>query len=155
MKEVKHLLRKAYYDVLKDIKFDGKPLQVVQNYLPTKDIINTFKVDSSPQGQAYIVMSNQTVNDDSPKCLINQNASIQLDIVTVMPSTGGSTLLAEKITDKVFELLFPNGGNEMNISIPDMHVWRSWLVSSRTIEEVTPSNLIYRNILIFNHSINQ
>lgn len=155
MIEVKHLLRKAYGNKLSTLSFNGMAVQVFQNYLPSNFKNNTYAIDGQPNGSAYVIIQNQTVDDDSTKCGVNQNSSIQLDVVTKYPATGGSTLLSELITNQIFALLYPNGGQKMDLSITGVNLWRSWLVGSRTIEETTNDSKIFRNILIFNHSIQQ
>lgn len=155
MIEVKHLLRKAYYDKLSTLSFNNMAVQVFQNYLPSNFKGQTFSIDGVPHGQAYVIIQNQTVDDDSTKCVVNQNSSLQLDVVTKYVATGGSTLLSELITNEIFELLYPNGGQQMDLSLSEANLWRAWLVGSRTIEETTQDSKIFRNILIFNHTIQQ
>ena len=155
MIEVKHLLRKAYIDKLAGLNLGGQSIPVCESYLPSNKKPGVLNLAGLPKGEAYVIIHNQTVDDASTKCGVNQGASLQMDIVTVYPAIGGSSLASELIANEVFSLLYPNGGQQMDISIPNLNVWRAWLVSSISIEQDTKESKIFRNNLIFNHSIQQ
>lgn len=153
MIEIKHLLRRKYIDKLATLTYLNQPIPVNSDYLQVAPAI--LPLGNSSHIQAYVIVQNQTVNDDSLKCGINQNTSLQLDIVTVFNANSGSSLQSEEISQEIMDLLFPLGGKVLDISIAGFVIWRGWLESSRSITQETADNRIFRNILIFNHSITQ
>ena len=153
MIEVKNKVRKAYIDKLAPVKLNNVSIPIYQ------EIVNSTKTKTKIQGtpviDAYIIVGTQTVDDDSAKCGVNQNTSIQLDVVTVFEANSGGSLYAEQITDDIYSVLYPNGGNKADITIDGLNVWKSTLAASRIIHEEFASYRIFRNVLIFNHSISQ
>lgn len=154
MKEIKHLIRKAYVDKLAGLSYLSQPIPIGDNKLTVPPAV--LNLGNSTKIQAFVIIQNQTVND-SPisKCGINQETSIQLDIVTVYNNNSGQSLHAELIAQLVFDKLFDTDSKFLELTIPGVHVWRGWLEGSRIIEDNTLDKSIYRNILIFNHSVSQ
>lgn len=153
MKEIKHLLRKAYLEKLAGLTYLNQAIPVDQDYLNVPPAI--LPIGNSTQVLAHVIFQNQTVNDSSLKCSINQETSLQLDVVTQFNANSGNSAHAELITQEIFDLLFTSDQQRLSFPIPGLNVWRAWLESSRQLSEETKDIRIFRNILIFNHSVQQ
>lgn len=153
MKEIKHILRKAYLDRLASLTYLSTSIPVDQDYLNGPAAI--LPVGNSSKIEAYVIIQNQTVNDRSPKCGIDQDTTLQLDVITVFNANSGNSYHAEMITQAAFNLLFTPDSKRITFTIADMYLWRGWLESSRQIVQETSESKIFRNVLIFQHSISQ
>lgn len=134
-------LRKAYYDALNG----NISVPVCEQYLDTNQYPNATK---------YVIIQNQTVNDASLKCGINQDSSLQLDIVTIFNANSGGSRQAELIANEILELIFPVKEIVLPAQI-GIKIWRGWLEGSRNITQETSTSRIFRKILILNHTITQ
>lgn len=154
MREVSHLLRKAYIDELSDLSINGINIPVFDEYVPDPSKEAVLNIGSHIAVRAHVKITNQTTTDASAKCSINQAHSIQLDITTTFPTNSGGYLVAEQISDEILQMLMLYG-NRNEIRIQDVNVWAGWLVSARNISEYTDTSCIFRRVLIFNHRIQQ
>lgn len=153
MLEVKQLLRKAYLDKLTGLSYQNIPIPIGEEFFTgTPALLTTGQAASI---KMYVVIQNQTINDDSPKCNANQTATLQLDINTIFPSNSGNSAHADLIGQAIFDLLFTTNSKFIDFTIPGVAVWRAWLESSRTIVQDDNTNRTFRNILLFSHSISQ
>lgn len=154
MKEIKHILRKAYLDRLNGaITYLGVNIPVDQDYLNGAPAL--IQIGNSTPIEAYVILQNQTVTDNSPFCHVNQDTTLQLDVVTVFNANSGNSSHAELITQAIFDLLFTTDAKRITFSLTDLNLWRGWLENSRQITQESADDKIFRNVLIFQHSISQ
>lgn len=153
MIEVKHILRKAYIDRLATLTYLATSIPVDQDYLNGHPAL--LQIGNSTPIQAYVIIQNQTVTDRSPFCGVVQDTTLQLDVVTVFNANAGNSYHAEMITQKIFDLLFTSDTKRIIFTLTDLNMWRGWLDSSRQLTQETSDSKIFRNVLIFQHSISQ
>lgn len=153
MIDIKPLLRKAYIDKLAGLTYLAQSVPVDHEYLTSEPAV--LPVGNSTLIEAYVIINNQTVNDNSYKCGINQSSSLQLAVTTVFNANSGNSLHSELIANEIFALLFTENEKRIYFDTEGLGVWRAWLESSRVIVEETKDKRIFRNILIFNHSVTQ
>jgi hypothetical protein len=152
MIEVSHLLRKAYIATLSPINYLGKVIPIYDTF--EKEAV-TLPVGNSTQCFAYILIHDITVNDDSAKCGINQNASIQVQVVTKFNANTGESLHSEIIGSLCLQKLAPNSQIvKINLDEP-AYSWFGRMESNRPINSETATNRIFTKNYIFSHKINQ
>jgi len=158
MKLVTTPVRSALATLLSGIPFMGKTINAFEEYLQE----STTKKKSvltigSQQVTAYIILLNQTVNDNSSKCMRNDEASIQVQITTVFPADSGGSLIGEQISDLVLAKLFNVDNMQITgVNLPGpLEIWRARFVSSRNINYNTDTNRVWITQLTLSFSINQ
>lgn len=152
MIEVSHLLRKAYIATLSPINYLGKVIPIYDTFEKEAAIL---PIGNSTQCFAYILIHDITVNDDSLKCGVNQNASIQVQIVTKFNANTGESLHSEIIGSLCLQKLAPNS-QRIEVTLDDpAYNWLGRYESSRPINSETATNRIFTKNYIFSHKINQ
>jgi hypothetical protein len=86
---------------------------------------------------------------------LNENSSFQLDVVTVFNANAGGSLYSELIGSNILTILDPTNTPNMELLASGMYVWKMRLVSTRGITQETNTSRIFRNIMIFDLSVNQ
>lgn len=155
MIEVKHYLRKAYLQKFASLTYQGKAIPMDDENLTKPPAV--FNYGNIPV-EAYVLIQNQTLQDASPKCAVNQNTQLQLDVTTVFPTgttNNGGYMLADQISDVILQELFPGAINQIDLPFPEAQLWNGYLVSSQHLFSEFEASRVYRNILILNHSIKQ
>jgi len=158
MKLVTTPIRSALATLLSGIPFMGKTINSFEEYLQEsttkKKAVLTV---GSQQVTAYIILLNQTVNDNSSKCLRNDEASIQVQVTTVFPADAGGSLVAEQIADLVLARLFDVDNMQITgINLPEQfEIWRARFISSRNINYNTDTNRVWITQLTLSFSVNQ
>lgn len=154
MIEIESPIRTAFVSALRDqIIYMGQNIPIDEEYLNVDPAFLT--IGNSSGVEAYILIKNQTVNDDSAKCGINQNSSIQLDCVTTFNGNSGNSFHASQIKDLVFAKLFPYGGKRLQLIMPDLVMWRGWYISGRPTVEHDGNTRTFRSLAIFSMSVGQ
>jgi len=153
MREIKHLLRKNYIDRLSGLTYRGVAIPVDDEYL-TKTAAQ-LNIGNSTGVQAYVLIQNQTTNDDSPKCGIIQNSTLQIHIYTEFNPNSGNYAHADLIGDAILQILMPGSSKQIAFDINGYQVVRAWEENSMQLSEETPNKRIFRNILVLNHTIAQ
>lgn len=144
--------RTAIVNALSNVQYQGKRIGVFEEYLAEtstnkKAVYSTF--------EAYIILLNQTSNNNSPKCHRNNEDSIQIQITTVYPAGKGGSKVAEEIANVILEILFPTEHYKSNIAIPNMDVWKSELLGSRNIKYDLSESRIWIHQLLLISNISQ
>jgi hypothetical protein len=153
MIDIKSNIRKAIIDELAGLTYTSVPIPVNQDFLTSPAAnINLGNVGGF---QAYVIFQNQTVNPNNTKQCLNENSSFQLDIVTVFNANSGGSIHAENIATSILTILNPNNTPNFDITISGMNTWRMRLVSTRSIAQETNTSRVFRNILVFELSVNQ
>jgi hypothetical protein len=153
MIDIKSNIRKAIIDELAGLTYTSVPIPVNQDFLTSPAAnINLGNVGGF---QAYVIFQNQTVNPNNTKQCLNENSSFQLDIVTVFNANSGGSIHAENIATSILTILNPNNTPNFDIVISGMNTWRMKLTSTRSIAQETNTSRVFRNILLFELSVNQ
>lgn len=157
MKGVDLPLRKAYVLALSNLTYKGVKIPVYEEKAtPTTNRPFANIPYGNTTVQAYIVLLNQTSNDNSSKCIRNDQASIQVQITTVWPQDKGGSLMAEEISDLVTAELFDESGlfNLMVLPTP-FEIWKGVLEGARNMPYETETNSVWVRQLILNNWITQ
>lgn len=150
MKNVNLALRKAYVAALTGLQYGGKTIPVYEEEM--QGTVATL-ADGT---QAYIILLNQTSNNDSPKCVRTDFASIQIQITTVWPSNKGGSRVAQEISEVIMATLFPDKFYSTSIVLPSpFNMWQSFLESCRPIQYDTTTNRVWIEQMIMSHRISQ
>lgn len=153
MIDIKSNIRKSVIDTLSGLTYLGRPIPVNQDFLTSSPAV--IPLGNSSQCQAYVIFQNQTVNNNSTKMCLNENSSFQLDVVTVFNANSGGSVHAENIATSILTILDPDNTPNMDLGAAGMFVWKMRLLSTRGIAQETSTNRVFRNILIFDLSVNQ
>ena len=155
MIDIKSNIRKAIIDKLlaAPLTYQGKVIPVNQDYLT--DAPAQITLGNVGGFQAYVIFQNQTVNNNSTKHCLNENSSFQLDVVTVFNANSGGSIHAENIGSSILTILDPSNTPNMDLDASGMYVWKMRMLSTRAISQETANSRVFRNILIFDMSVNQ
>jgi hypothetical protein len=109
----------------------------------------TLPIGNNKPVRAWIQLTNQTSDDNSPKCHRNDLASIQIQVRVAFNANSGNYENAESIADLILAKLFPDQ-NEFNIEIDEpFHIWNLRFESSRNINFSDDTDRIWmKNILL-------
>jgi len=147
MKEVSHLLRKAYLDLL-------SPLTVNSVIIPIFDErVNPNKaIPSFMGGIAYVLVTDQNESENtSNRNNLSKAATISLDIITKYDLNSGGKLASELISNEIqqqIRILLDNP-----ITISGFQIMFTRLEFSRGFVENGSTETAYRKLLVFNHKI--
>jgi len=96
-------------------------------------------IGNSTGVEAWVLLTNQTLQDDSSKCCVNQNTQLQLHIYTEFSagagSNSGSYTHADNIAGIILGILFPNCSNKIAIEMPEAQIWLGFLEGSSHLME--------------------
>lgn len=124
--------RTAIVNALNNIVFESNRVGVFEEYVQET---STNKKALLTNCEAYIVLLNQTSNDNSARCARNDEVSIQIQITTVFPAGKGGSKISEQISELVINQLFTSDGLFKKITMPSpFGLWKMELpVSGRQI----------------------
>ena len=149
MKEISHILRKAYLDLLNPLTIDEIIIPIFDERVNPKSQIPTYK-----GGRCYVLIRDQNeVETTNSQCTFRKTASITLDIITKYPLNVGGKLASELISNAIQEKV--NTFNQISFEMEDFQVLSTRLEFSRNITENADTETAYRKILGFSHSIYQ
>lgn len=148
-------LREAYYSKLKNIQYLGVRIPVCEEYLNENEAV--LNVGNSKQIRAYILLMNQTENDDSNvKCMKNDQSSIQIQVNTVFNANSGNSEHAEKIANIILGILYPTIHYKIDIILPEPYdLWKTQIVTSRNINYQNNSDRIWTKQIVINNFVSQ
>ena len=144
MLEAASVLRKAYKDLLASVVIGATQIPVYDEQLTPGG--TTAQIQGAT---CYILLTNQTESDISPKCAFHQECSITVDIVTKYPAGKGGKLLSEQISNQVQQLIMPDkSGQNINVA-PYFNCWYVNKELSRGITEFNLDSTVYRKVIVF------
>lgn len=148
-------LREAYYSKLKNIQYLGVRIPVCEEYLNENEAV--LNVGNNKQIRAYILLMNQTENDDSnAKCMKNDQSSIQIQVNTVFNANSGNSEHAEKIANIILAMLYPTIHYKIDIVLPEPYdLWKTQIVTSRNINYQNNSDRIWTKQIVINNFVSQ
>lgn len=157
MIEIKPYIRKSLLAKLANVTYMGVTIPFDDENL-TKSPAE-LPIGNAMGVQAWVLLRNQNVQDDSAKCSVAQNTQIQLDVITQFPNGDGQNTgnyaHADLISSEILQILFPYAPNLIDLHIEEAQIWGGNLVSSRHILEQHAEARIYRNILNLNIGVKQ
>lgn len=147
MRGVSLPFRKALVLALSNINYLGLRIPVWAEYLGQNPA--TLPVGNNKQAKAWVQITNQTSDNNSPKCHRNDLASIQIQVRVSYNANSGSYEHVDKISDIIIGILFPDQ-NEFNLQIESpFHVWNMNNESERNIDFQDDTDRVWmKNILI-------
>lgn len=150
MLEAAYKLRSAYFQLLDgNILIGGTPIPIHDEQLPPTGTTASINLGSGNVAKCYILLTNQTETDISPKCDFHQECSITLDIVTKYPKGYGGKMLSEQISNQIQQLVLPDiKGQNLNVG-PEFNCYYVNKELSRGISEFNLDSTVYRKILVF------
>lgn len=150
-------VRQALIERLSTLEYLSIPIPVDdENLTHPKAILPV----GTPPVAAWVLIQNQTMQDNSGQCCINQDTQLQIDILTEFPAgTGqnaGSYTHADNIANAILELLFEGCSNQSTLELEDgLNMWRQWRSGGTHLMSEFTNSRIYRNILIMSFSVQQ
>lgn len=157
MQEVSLSLRIAYFNKLQGITYLGKPIPVYEEFV--QETVGNMKAKltiGNMTVEAYIILLNQTENDNSPKCHRNDECSIQIQVTTVWPSDKGGSMHAEKIMNLVYDKLFPTSSIDADLTIESpFKIWKKVKIGGRPINYDTDTNRVWIKTITMNNWVSQ
>lgn len=142
MKEVGTTLRKAYYDKITSLTYQGSAVRCVEDIAAT---------DLTPP---YVVLSTQTERQLNGKSSFDFEATILIECITYAERAGGK-YKAEDLGNLILQnVITDSTASYLNLS-PDFKLHTSRLESSNTITEADDSRVYYRKLYRISHLIEQ
>jgi len=145
MKDPDLAIRTALVSALDGIIYLTKTIAVFEEDLQeTSTRKKAILTIGNQQVEAYILLTNQTSNDTSAKCLRADQVSIQIQITTVWPANKGGSKVAEEIGELVTGKLFTTDGlfTTLETALP-INVWMGELAERRNIKYDTTSSKVW------------
>lgn len=153
MRNTNLAFRTAIINALDAISYNGKNIYPFEEYyqpsgLRVKAVYANF--------EAYIIVLNQTLNDNSPKCVRNDEVSIQIQINTVWPAGKGGSKSAEEISELIMNRLFTTDGLFKNITIPEpFGLWKMDVLTVRNMNYDENASRVWVTQLVVTASVTQ
>lgn len=154
MEDVMTVLRKAYVSQLSQyLTWNSQSIPVCEEYLnkdPARIMYDNREV------QLYVIILNQVSNNTSPKCMQEDQSSLQIKITTVFPSGTGGSRLAEIIGNMARAFLFENGHATSTLVLsPPFNLWKAVIEGSRNINYETNNSREWNHIITINNWVTQ
>lgn len=147
MKEVSHLLRQAYADLLTPLTVEGVVIPVFDERVNPNATIPTYR-----DGKAYVLITDQNeVENTTNRNNISKACTISLDIVTKYQLNSGGKLASELISNEIQQIIRVLLTNP--VTIAGFQVMLTRLELSRSFVENGSTETAYRKLLVFNHKI--
>lgn len=108
------------------------------------------------QVEAYIILLNQTMNENGSKCMRNDMTSIQIQCVTVFPANKGGSKTSELIAKAVLGLLLDSDGNFSILDLSEpCNAWKGELVTMQPINFDDNNSRTWITQLVLEYGITQ
>lgn len=151
MKEISHLIRLAYLNILDPLVVEGVTIPISDMVLNPNQSPATYR-----SSKAYVLIREQneveTTNND---CSFRQTATINLDIITKYPMNSGGRLACELISNEIQDIVHSLTGQNIVINDTGFQVLDTRKVFANTFEELGQSIMVYRKRLTFAHTVYQ
>lgn len=157
MQPVTLAIRKAYVQALSGIVYKTKKIPIYEEFVQESPNNKIARVNiGNTEVGVYIILLNQTANDNSAKCRRNDETSIQVQINTVFLIGSGGSQTAEEVATLVMGKLFVGSDLKTSIVMPSpFHLWKSSLESSRNIPYKTENSYNWVHVLLFENMVSQ
>ncbi len=157
MKNVNLAIRTAIATALNNIVYNTVKIGVFEEYVQetTNNKMGIITVGGVPVN-AYIILLNQTSNDNSPKCGRNDLCSIQIQIKTEWPASKGGSKMGEEISELVYSALFTEDGKFTTLTLPNgLSLWRGVMDGTINLNYDGNSSRTWITQLILNLEVSQ
>ena len=145
MKEISHLLRKAFLDVLTPFTIEGVTIPIFDNIVNPEASIPLFRGIPT-----YMVILDQNENDiDGNDCSYLQNATITFDIVTKFQGNVISSLPSELVSNQLLQTVLSLTSEQIQISDSNVNVLTTRKLLSRVLVDQGASLTAIRKRIIF------
>lgn len=135
MKNPNLYIRTALATRLSTLSYLGTDIPVYEEYVQeTTSRPKAILTIGNMQVEAYVILLNQTMNDNSSKCMRNDLCGIQVQICTVFIGAKGGSKTAELISEEVLALLFDADGLYSSIEVAEP--LNSWIGEVVTIQNL-------------------
>lgn len=150
-------VRQAVIEQLATLEYLGVSIPVDdENLTKPKGILSV----GTPPVNAWVLIQNQTMQDNSGQCCINQDVQLQIDVVTEFitgtGSNSGNFTHADNIADEILALLFDGCSNQSTLELdPGLNMWRQWRSGGTHLMVEFSNSRLYRNIILMSFSVQQ
>jgi hypothetical protein len=149
MKEVSHLIRKAFIDELSPFTIEGVTIPIFDNRINPQVTIPNYK-----GGSAYIIILDQNeVETTSNECTLDQTATITFDIVVKYPTNFGGMLASELISNQLQQAVIGFNGVTLTLSDSKIKIQRITKIAGNSFVENGASLTSYRKRITFSIEI--
>jgi len=157
MKIVNKDIRAMYMMAIPFVTYMGQNIYLFEEFLQETSTRNIANITIGNMNmQAYILLLNQTLNDNSPKCMRSDECSIQIQIVTIFKRESGGSRFAEEIGELILNKIFPIDVVEPTLSLPEpLKLIRTQFETSVNIPLNTETDTRWITQLLLTHTVNQ
>jgi len=149
MKEISHLIRKAYLDLLEPLTVEGVSIPIGDTILNTNQPPATYRSSKS-----YILVTDQTeVETSNNDCSFRQNSVITFDIICKYPNGSGSKLATELISDALQQKIVSLDGQNIQIGFSGFQVLNTQKTFAQSFTELGETLTVYRKRLTFTQQV--
>lgn len=151
MKEVSHLVRKAFTDLIKPFVIETVTIPIFDGLVNPQTTIPTYR-----GGSAYILMTDQNeVETTRNDCTLDQTATITFDCIVKYPINYGGMLASELIANQLQQEVIGFQGTDLTISDSTIKIQRITKISGRSFTEQGASLTSFRKRLTFSLELYQ
>lgn len=149
MKEISHLIRIAYLDLINPLIVEGVTIPVVDMVLNTNQAVPTYR-----SGRAFVICSDQTeVETSNNDCTYRQNSVITFDVVVQYPNGSGSRLATELISDAIQERVVSLDGQFIQIGLQGFQVLNTQKSFAQSLMDQGQTLTAFRKRIIFTQQV--
>lgn len=146
--------RSALVNAMPFVAYSGVNVPVHEEFVQYSDAKpQTYLTIGNMQVEVYILLQNQTANDDSAKCMRDDVVSIQVMITAVFPANKGGSRTTEEISEILMNTVSDGLFGQIQVVGGDM--WRLWVDSYRNLQYDTETNRVWTTIVTLNGNISQ
>lgn len=146
--------RKALVTAMPFIAYKSVNVPVHEEFVQyTTDKPKCILTIGNMQVELYILLQNQTANDDSAKCMRDDIVSIQTMITAVFPANKGGSITTEEISEVLMNTV--SDGFLGQIQVVGGDLWRLWVDSYINLQYDTSTNRVWSTIVTLNGNISQ
>lgn len=146
--------RKALVSAMPFVSYKSVNVPVHEEFVQyTNDKPKCMITIGNVQVELYILLQNQTANDDSAKCMRDDVVSIQAMITAVFPANKGGSNTTEEISEILMNTVSDGLFGKIQIVGGDM--WRLWVDSYINLQYDTSTNRVWSTVVTLNGNISQ
>lgn len=149
MKEISHLIRKAYLDLLQPLIVEGVTIPIGDTILNVNQTPATYR-----SGKAYVLVTDQTETETSNNdCSFRQNATIVFDCIVKYPNGVGSKLAVELLSDAIQQKVVSLDVQTININQTGFQVLNTQKAFSQSFTEIGETLTVFRKRITFTQQV--
>ena len=157
MKSVTGPFRKSVYQALQGLTYNNVIINSFEEDIqetPTKQV--SVITVGNMQVKVWVILTNQTSNDNSSKQCRNDEVSLQIQVKAEYPSNKGNSVVSEQIMDLVIDRIFNFDGLLKGIEMDfPFYLWKLDYIGDRNLNyNDNDSRVWIKNLDILGH-VNQ